>query len=62
MYEFNDKKFGYTAIVYVMESTNSVVVHFDGFDNLKECNTFSHQIMHDLGIESLFAPKDVTLH
>ena len=62
MYEFNYKKFGYTAIVYVMESTNSVIVHFDGFNNIKECNKFSHQIMDDLGIEALFTPKDVTLH
>ena len=62
MYEFNDKKFGYTAIVYVMESTNSVIVHFDGFNNIKECNKFSHQIMDDLGIEALFTPKHVTLH
>tara|TARA_R110002012_G_scaffold71256_1_gene182932 strand:- start:1925 stop:2113 length:189 start_codon:yes stop_codon:yes gene_type:complete len=62
MYEFNDKKIGYTAIVYVMESTNSVIVHFDGFDNLKECNNFSHKIMDDLGIEPLFTPQDVTLH
>jgi len=34
MFEFDDKKLGYTAIVYVMESTNSVIVHFDGFNNL----------------------------
>ena len=40
MFEFDDKKLGYTAIVYVMESTNSVIVHFDGFNNLKECNKF----------------------
>ena len=62
MYEFDDKNLGYTAIVYVMESTNSVIVHFDGFDNIKECKKFSHQIMNDLGIESLFNPKGATLH
>jgi hypothetical protein len=62
MYEFGDKKLGYTAIVYVMESTKSVIVHFDGFNNLKECNKFSHQIMDDLGIEPLFKPQDITLH
>jgi hypothetical protein len=62
MFEFDDKKLGYTAIVYVMESTNSVIVHFDGFDNLKECNNFSHQIMDDLGIETLFSSQNQTLH
>ena len=62
MYEFGDKKLGYTAIVYVMESTNSVIVHFDGFNNLKECNKFSYQIMDDLGIKPLFKPQDITLH
>ena len=35
MKKFNDKKIGYTAIVYVMESTKSVIVHFDGFKNIK---------------------------
>ena len=62
MKKFDDKKIGYTAIVYVMESTNSVIVHFDGFNNLKECNKFSYQIMDDLGIEPLFKPQDITLH
>ena len=62
MFEFDDKKLGYTAIVYVMESTNSVIVHFDGFNNLKECNKFSHQIIDDLGIETLFSKESQTLH
>ena len=62
MFEFDDKKLGYTAIVYVMESTNSVIVHFDGFNSLKECNKFSYQIMDDLGIETLFSKESQTLH
>jgi len=62
MKKFNDKKIGYTAIVYVMESTNSVIVHFDGFNNLKECDSFSYKIMDDLGIEPLYVPESVTLH
>ena len=62
MFEFDDKKLGYTAIVYVMESTNSVIVHFDGFNNLMECNRFSYQIMDDLGIETLFSKESQTLH
>ena len=62
MFEFDDKKLGYTAIVYVMESTNSVIDHFAGFNNLIECNKFSHQIMDDLGIETLFSSQNQTLH
>ena len=63
MKKFDDKKLGYTAIVYIMKSTNSVIVHFDGFKSLKECNFFSHQIMDDLGIESLGSlPHGETLH
>tara|TARA_R110002020_G_scaffold159981_1_gene344238 strand:+ start:16974 stop:17165 length:192 start_codon:yes stop_codon:yes gene_type:complete len=63
MKKFDDKKLGYTAIVYIMESTNSVIVHFDGFNSLKECSFFSHQIMNDLGIESLSTlPHGETLH
>ena len=37
MKKFDDKKMGYTAIVYIMESSNSVIVHFDGFNNLLAC-------------------------
>ena len=35
MIDFDDDKKGYSAIIYIMESSNSVVVHFGGFDNLK---------------------------
>ena len=45
-----------------MESSNSVVVHFGGFDDILECKKFSHNLMDDLGIESLFVPKGVTVH
>ena len=53
MKKFDDKKMGYTARVYFSESTNSVIFHFDCFNNHKECNFFSDQIMNNLGIESL---------
>ena len=62
MKKFNDKKIGYTAIVYVMESTKSVIVHFDGFKNIKECDNFSYQIMDDLGIEPISLSENITLH
>ena len=62
MKKFNDKKIGYTAVVYVMESNNSVIVHFDGFKNIKECDNFSFQIMDDLGIEPISLSENITLH
>ena len=62
MYDFLDGNKGYSAIIYVMESSNSVVVHFGGFDDILECKKFSHNLMDDLGIESLFVPKGVTVH
>ncbi len=62
MYDFEDNKKGYSAIIYVMESSNSVVVHFGGFNDLLECKKFSHHLMDDLGIESLMIPRGVTVH
>ncbi len=62
MKKFDDKKKGYTAIVYIMESTKSVIVHFDGFKDIKECDNFSFQVMDDLGIEPLLTSPGVTLH
>ena len=62
MYDFLDGNKGYSAIIYVMESSNSVVVHFGGFNDISECKKFSHHLMDDLGIEPLFKPQDITLH
>tara|TARA_B100001250_G_C19631746_1_gene714059 strand:- start:72 stop:260 length:189 start_codon:yes stop_codon:yes gene_type:complete len=62
MMDFFDGEKGYSAIIYVMESSNSVVVHFGGFNNITECQKFSHHLMDDLGIESLLVPKGVTVH
>ena len=62
MFDFEDGKQGYSAVIYIMESTNSVVVHFGGFDDITECKKFSHHLMDDLGIESLLVPKGVTVH
>ncbi len=62
MKKFDDKKKGYTAIVYIMESTKSVIVHFDGFKDIKECDNFSFQVMDDLGIEPISTSESITLH
>ena len=60
--KFNDKPEGYPAVVYVMENTNSVLIHFGGFEDLLEAKTFSSHIMDELGIERLFVPRGVTIH
>ncbi len=62
MMDYLDGKKGYSPIIYVMESSNSVVVHFGGFDDITECKKFSHHLMDDLGIESLLVPRGVTVH
>ena len=62
MMKFDDKQEGYPAAVYVMESNNSVLIHFAGFEDLIEAKTFSHHIMNELGIERLLVPKGVTVH
>ncbi len=63
MLDYEDGKQGYSAVIYIMESTNSVVVHFGGFNDLTECRYFSHHIMDDLGIENLLnVPRGVTVH
>ena len=63
MFDYEDGKKGYSAVIYIMESTNSVVVHFGGFNDLTECKYFSNHIMDDLGIEQLLnVPQGVTVH
>ena len=62
MMKFNDKPEGYPAVVYVMENTNSVLIHFGGFEDILEAKTFSSHIMDELGIERLFVPRGVTIH
>ena len=62
MIDFEDELKGYSAIIYVMENSKSVVVHFGGFEDIFEARKFSKYLMHDLGIESLFVPENKTIH
>ena len=62
MIDFRDNKKGYSAIIYVLESNNSVLVHFDGFTDLVEAKMFSNHLMDDLGIEQLNIPVGDTIH
>ena len=51
-----------TAIIYVMENSNSVLVHFGGFANVNEAYEFSDQLMDDLNIQKLDIHENRTLH
>ena len=62
MIDFRDNKKGYSAIIYVLESNNSVLVHFDGFTDILEAKMFSNHLMYDLGIEQLNIPVGETIH
>jgi len=62
MIDFRDNKKGYSAIIYVLESNNSVLVHFDGFTDILEAKMFSNHLMDDLGIEQLNIPVGETIH
>ena len=62
MIDFRDNKKGYSAIIYVLESNNSVLVHFDGCTDLVEAKMFSNHLMDDLGIEQLNIPVGETIH
>ena len=62
MIDFRDNKKGYSAIIYVLESNNSVLVHFDGLTDILEAKMFSNHLMNDLGIEQLNIPVGETIH
>tara|TARA_A100001201_G_C4015001_1_gene178805 strand:- start:484 stop:672 length:189 start_codon:yes stop_codon:yes gene_type:complete len=62
MIDFRDNKKGYSAIIYVLESNNSVLVHFNGFTDILEAKMFSNHLMDDLGIEQLNIPVGETIH
>ena len=62
MIDFRDNKKGYSAIIYVLESNNSVLVHFDGFTDILEAKMFSNHLINDLGIEQLNIPVGETIH
>jgi hypothetical protein len=34
MMDFDDNEKGYSAVIYIMESSKSVVIHFGGFNDL----------------------------
>ena len=56
-----DKDF-HTAIVYVMENSNSVIVHFGGFKNVYEAWNFGYELVEKLDIQKIDIPQNRTIH
>ena len=56
-----DKDF-HTAIVYVMENSNSVIVHFGGFKNVYEAWNFGDELVEKLEIQKIDIPQNRTIH
>jgi hypothetical protein len=50
------------ALVVVSETNNSVVIHFDGFDDLTHAKYFSEFMLDELGINSLKFDENRTIH
>lgn len=58
----NKNKNKINALVVVSESTESVIIHFDGFDDLHHAKHFSDFMLDELGIEPLNYPDNRTIH
>ena len=50
------------ALVVISESTNSVIIHFDGFNDLDEAHDFSDYMIEELGINPLQYTLNRTIH
>ena len=50
------------ALVVVSEYNNSVIVHFDGFQDYEDAKDFSQYMTEQLGIEFLNVPPNETIH
>ena len=50
------------AIVVVSEYNNSVIVHFDGFEDYEDAKDFSEYMTDQLGIKPLNIPPNTTIH
>jgi len=50
------------ALVVVSEYNNSVIVHFDGFEDYDDAKDFSQYMTEQLGIDLLNVPPNETIH
>ena len=49
--ELKNKNKMVTAMVFLAEDTNGMVIHLNGFDNSKHANNFVKKLMKNSGIE-----------
>ena len=59
---FETDKSKIKAIVVISEATNSVSVHFEGFEDYEDAKDFSRYIGKELNIENLPFTENDTIH
>ena len=59
---FETDKSKIKAIVVISEATNSVIIHFDGFQYTLEAHDFSDFMIEQLGIKPLQYTMNKTIH
>jgi len=50
------------AIVVISENTNSVMIHFEGFEDFYEAKDFSEYMVEELGINTDYYNLSKTIH
>ena len=59
---FKNEKPKINALVVISELTNSVIIHFDGFNDLNEAHDFSNYMIEELAINPLQYTLNKTIH
>ena len=57
-----DYKNRINAIVVISENTNSVMIHFEGFEDFYEAKDFSEYMVDELGINTDYYNLSRTIH
>jgi hypothetical protein len=57
-----DYKNRINAIVVISENTNSVMIHFEGFEDFYEAKDFSEYMVEELGINTDYYNLSKTIH
>ena len=57
-----DYKNRINAIVVISENTNSVMIHFEGFEDFYEAKDFSEYMVDELGINTDYYNLSKTIH
>ena len=58
----DDFKTKIKALVLISEMTNSVIIHFDGFDDLDDATDFCNYMIDELGIIPFHYTLNKTIH